>query len=148
MPGKVNPVIVESAMLAAAQVIGLDRAIEEACRLGELELNMGFPLIAYDLLEAINILSNTCENLAVKCVAGIRVNVERARRLAESSPALVTVVAPKIGYDAAAKVAKKMLEKNASIKDILVEENILTRVEVEKVLDLLKITKGGIMGKE
>jgi fumarate hydratase class II len=148
MPGKVNPVIVESAMLAAAQVIGLDRAIEEACRLGELELNMGFPVIAYDLLEAINILSNTCENLAVKCVAGIRVNVEQARRLAESSPALVTVVAPKIGYDAAAKVAKKMLEKNASIKDILVEENILTRVEVEKVLDLLKITKGGIMGKE
>jgi fumarate hydratase class II len=57
-------------------------------------------------------------------------------------------VAPKIGYDAAAKVAKKMLEKSASIKDILVEENILTRVEVEKVLDLLKITKSGIMGKE
>lgn len=148
MPGKVNPVIVESAMLAAAQVIGYDTAIVEACRLGELELNMGFPLIAYNLLEEINILSNTCENLAAKCVAGIRINVERARRLAESSPALVTVVAPKIGYDAAAKVAKKMLERGASIKDVLVEEKILTREEVEKVLDLLKITKGGIMGRE
>ncbi|MEM2224557.1 MAG: class II fumarate hydratase [Candidatus Caldarchaeum sp.] len=147
MPGKVNPVIVESAMLAAAQVIGYDKAIEEACKLGELELNMGFPLIAYDLVQAIEILSNTCDNLASKCIAGIRVNVERARKLAESSPALVTAVAPYIGYDAAAKVAKKMLAENKSIKDVLVEEAVMKPDEVEKVLDLLKMAKGGIIGK-
>ncbi|MEM4280909.1 MAG: class II fumarate hydratase [Candidatus Caldarchaeum sp.] len=147
MPGKVNPVIVESAMLAAAQVIGYDKAVEEACKLGELELNMGLPLIAYDLVESIETLSNTCDNLAAKCVAGIKVNVERARKLAESSPAMVTVVAPLIGYDAAAKVAKKMLAENKSIKDVLVEEDILKPAEVEKTLDLLKLTKGGIIGK-
>ncbi|MEM1942967.1 MAG: class II fumarate hydratase [Candidatus Caldarchaeum sp.] len=146
MPGKVNPVIVESAMLAAAQVIGYDRAVEEACRLGELELNMGLPLIAYDLIEQVEILSNTCTNLALKCVAGIKVNIERARALAESSPALVTVVAPVIGYDAAAKAAKKMLAENKSIKQVLLEEGILSREEVEKVLDLLKISRGGIIG--
>ncbi|MCS7129056.1 MAG: class II fumarate hydratase [Candidatus Caldarchaeum sp.] len=147
MPGKVNPVIVESAMLAAAQVIGYDRAVEEACRLGELELNMGLPLIAYDLVEAAEILSNTCVNLALKCIAGIKVNVDRARALAESSPALVTVVAPVIGYDAAARVAKKMLSENKSIKQVLVEEGVLKRDEIEKVLDLLKISRGGLMGK-
>ncbi len=147
MPGKVNPVIVESAMLAAAQVIGYDKAIEEACRLGELELNMGLPLIAYDLIQSITILANTCENLATKCIAGIRVNVERARRLAESSPALVTVIAPRIGYDAAARVAKKMLAENKSIKQVLVEEEILKPEEIENVLDLLKITRGGVIGK-
>ncbi|MEM2237123.1 MAG: class II fumarate hydratase [Candidatus Caldarchaeum sp.] len=147
MPGKVNPVIVESAMLAAAQVIGYDKAVEEACKLGELELNMGLPLIAYDLIESIATLSNTCDNLTAKCIAGIKVNVKRARKLAESSPALVTVVAPLIGYDAAAKVAKKMLAENKTIKDVLVEENILMPAEVEKTLDLLKLTKGGIIGK-
>ncbi|MCS6784550.1 MAG: class II fumarate hydratase [Candidatus Caldarchaeum sp.] len=148
MPGKVNPVIVESAMLAAAQIIGYDRAIEEACRIGELELNMGFPLIAYDLLQSIEILANTCENLALKCIRGITVNVEKARRIAESSPALVTVVAPKIGYDKAARIAKKMLSENKTIKQALVEEGVVKPDEVDKLIDLLKITKGGIMGKE
>lgn len=147
MPGKVNPVIVESAMLAAAQVIGYDRAIEEACRLGELELNMGFPLIAYDLLQSIEILANTCTNLAVKCIRGITVNVEKAKKMAESSPALVTVVAPKIGYDKAARIAKKMLAENKTIKQALVEEGIFKPEEVDKVIDLLKITKGGLMEK-
>jgi len=147
MPGKVNPVIVESAMMAAAHVIGLDRAVEEACRLGELELNMGMPLIAYDLLQAVEILANTCQNLAVKCIAGIKANTERCRKLAEASPALVTVVAPVIGYDAAAKVAKKMLAEGKSIKEVLVEEGILKPDEVDKFLDLLRITKGGIIGK-
>ncbi|MDW8083663.1 MAG: class II fumarate hydratase [Candidatus Caldarchaeum sp.] len=147
MPGKVNPVIVESAMLAAAQVIGYDRAIEEACRLGELELNMGFPLIAYDLLQSIEILANTCENLALKCIRGIKVNVEKARKIAESSPALVTVVAPMIGYDKAAKIAKKMLSENKTIKEALIEEGVATPEEVDKIIDLLKLTKGGIMGR-
>ena len=145
MPGKVNPVILESTMLVTAQVIGYDRAIMESCRIGELELNMGFPLIAYDLLESIEIISNACVNLATKCIRGISVNVDRARQLAEMSPALVTVVAPRIGYDKAAKVAKKMLSENKTIKQALLEEAGLSRVEVDEILDLLKIARGGII---
>lgn len=145
MPGKVNPVILESTMLVAAQVIGYDCAIMESCRIGELELNMGFPLIAYDLLESIEILSNACTNLAVKCIRGITVNVERARQLAEKSPALVTVVAPRIGYDKAARVAKKMLAENKTIKQALIEEAGLSPAEVDEILDLLKIARGGII---
>ncbi|MEM1978449.1 MAG: class II fumarate hydratase [Candidatus Caldarchaeum sp.] len=147
MPGKVNPVIVESTMLVAAQVIGYDKAIEEACKLGELELNMGFPLIAYDLIQAVEILANTCQNLALKCVRGITVNVEKARRIAESSPALVTVVAPKIGYDKAAKIAKKMLTESKTIKQALIEEGVVKPEEVDKIIDLLRITKGGLIDK-
>jgi fumarate hydratase class II len=144
MPGKVNPVVVEAAMLAAAQVIGYDAAIAAASRLGELELNMGLPLIAYDLLESIKILSNTMINLAEKCISGIIVNVERAEGLAEKSPALVTVLAPKIGYDNAAKIAKKMLETGKSIKEILVEEGVADEGSVHEMLDLLKLTRGGL----
>ncbi|MDJ0271777.1 MAG: lyase family protein, partial [Aigarchaeota archaeon] len=134
-----------STMLVAAQVIGYDCAIMESCRIGELELNMGFPLIAYDLLESIEILSNACTNLAVKCIRGITVNVERARQLAEKSPALVTVVAPRIGYDKAARVAKKMLAENKTIKQALIEEAGLSPAEVDEILDLLKIARGGII---
>ncbi|MEM3031643.1 MAG: class II fumarate hydratase, partial [Nitrososphaerota archaeon] len=144
MPGKVNPVIVESAMLAAAQVIGYDAAIAAACRLGELELNMGLPLIAYDLLDSIEILANTLMNLAEKCIDGILVNVERAARLAERSPALVTALAPKIGYDNAARIAKKMLESNKTLGEVLVEEGLTDQSRVGKLLDLRKMTEGGL----
>ncbi len=145
MPGKVNPVIVESAMLAAAQVIGYDAAISAAVRLGELELNMGLPLIGYDLIDSITLLSNTLDNLAEKCIAGIVVNVERARNLAEKSPALVTALAPKIGYDNAAKIAKKMLECGKSIREILVEEGLADEKNVNELLDLRKLAKGGLV---
>ncbi|GBC69262.1 Fumarate hydratase class II [archaeon HR01] len=144
MPGKVNPVIVESAMLAASQVIGYDCAISSACRLGELELNMGLPLIAYDLLDSIEILSNTVANLADRCISGITVNVVRAENLAAKSPALVTYLAPKIGYDAAARVAKRMLETGKTLAEIVVEEGLMSREEVEKILDLKKMTGGGL----
>ncbi len=147
MPGKVNPVIPESALMAAAQVIGNDEAISVACRLGELELNMGMPLIAYDLLQSIEILANTAKNLAENCIAGIRANPERCRRYGESSPALVTVVAPIIGYDKAARVAKKMLETGKTIREVLLEEGVIDQKTIDEVLDLKKMTRGGILAK-
>lgn len=147
MPGKVNPVILESTMLACCLVLGNDEAIFQASRLGELELNMGMPLIAYALIQSIEVLGNASRNLAEKCVSGIVADIERCRIYAESSPALVTVVAPLIGYDRAAAIAKRLLKERRSLKELLIEEGVPREV-VERALNLLELTKGGIVTLE
>jgi len=147
MPGKVNPVILESALMACCQVIGNDSSIGAACRLGELELNMGMPLIAYNLLQSIELLANTSRNLADNCIAGISANKEKCLQYAERSPALITAVAPVIGYDNAAKVAKKMLKTGKSIKEILVEDGVVEPSKIDQVIDLTRMTRGGILAK-
>lgn len=147
MPGKVNPVIPEAVGLVAVKVIANDVSVLLAAQLGELELNMGMPLIAYDFLHSIQILASGSRVLAKRCIAGITANVERCRELAESSPALVTVVAPIVGYDKAAAIAKKVLEQRRSIKDVMVEELGMSREEVDRLLDLKKLTKPGIPAK-
>ncbi len=146
MPGKVNPVIPESTLLACVKVIANDVSITMANQLGELELNMGMPLIAYDLLSSITILANTARNLAVKCVDGIVANVERCRRYAESSPALITVVAPIVGYDKAAAIAKRVLAEGKTVREVLLEEGI-AKDRINEILDLLKMTRGGVLAK-
>ena len=147
MPGKVNPVIPESTLMACVKVIANDFSITLANQLGELELNMGMPLIAYDLLSSITILANTARNLAVRCVEGVRANVERCRFYAEASPALVTVVAPIVGYDRAAAIAKRVLAERKTVREALLEEGI-DREKVEKVLNLLRMTEGGVLARE
>lgn len=147
MPGKVNPVIPEAVGLIAVKVIANDVSVLLAAQLGELELNMGMPLIAYDFLHSIQILASGSRVLAKKCIAGIIANVERCRELAESSPALVTVVAPIVGYDKAAVIAKRVLEQRRSIKEVMVEELGLPREEVDRLLDLKKLTRPGIPAK-
>jgi len=145
MPGKVNPVIVEAAMLSSCMVVGYDAAIFEASRLGELELNMGNPLIAYCLTNSIELLSNTAALLAEKVVPGIKADVERCRFYAMSSPATVTVLAPLIGYDRAAEVAKRALRERRPIVDIVEEMGIMGREELEKILDPRRMADGGIL---
>ncbi|MCS7117580.1 MAG: class II fumarate hydratase [Thaumarchaeota archaeon] len=147
MPGKVNPVIPEAVGLVAVKVLANDQSVLLAAQLGELELNMGMPLIAYDLLHSIHILSSACRVLARRCVAGITANVERCREYAESSPSLVTVVAPLIGYDKAAAVAKRLLSERMSIKEVLAEELGMKREEIEKLIDMKSLTKPGIPAK-
>ncbi|MCS7143351.1 MAG: class II fumarate hydratase [Aigarchaeota archaeon] len=147
MPGKVNPVIIESTMLACCLVIGNDEAVFQASRIGELELNMGMPLIGYSLIQSIEVLSNAAANLARQCISGITANVDVCKRYAESSPALVTVIAPIIGYDKAAVIAKRFLNEKKSLRDLLIEEGV-QRERVEKMLDLLKLTRGGLPSLE
>lgn len=147
MPGKVNPVILESVCMVSAQVMGNDLAVTLANQLGELELNMGMPLIAYDLVMSIKILASASRNLAERCIKGIRASYERCKEYAESSPALITVIAPIIGYDNAAKIAKLVLEEGLSVKEAIVKQGILSEGEAEKILDIKRIAQGGIIAK-
>lgn len=146
MPGKVNPVILESTMLACVKVIGNDLSITLANQLGELELNMGMPLIAYDLLQSIQILANSSRNLAIKCINGITPDIEKCRYYAEVSPSLITVISPLVGYDAAAKIARKVVGEKKTVREALIEEGF-TKREVDEILDLKRLTMGGILRK-
>src|SRR6185295_1737457 len=119
--GKVNPVIPEAVNMVAAQVIGHDAAIAIAALNGNLELNTMMPVIAYDLLASIEILGNACSVLADKCVQGIAANRDRCRTYAERSSAVVTALAPVIGYDAAATIFKDALERDVPIRQAILD---------------------------
>src|SRR2546425_2198883 len=143
MPGKVNPVIPEALNLIAAQVIGNDAAITVCGSLGQLELNIMMPVIAYDLLQSIEILANGSKVLAEKCVSGITADRKRLWDYADRSLMVVTAVTPHIGYDNAAKVARKAIGENKSIRQVILEEKLLSNEKLDAILDLKKMTKGG-----
>ncbi len=141
MPGKKNPVTVEAVMQAACQVIGLDQANLMASTLGELELNMGFPLIGYNLVLQIKLLSEMLNKFSVNVLDKIVINKKRCRELALKSPALITIVAPIIGYDNASRVAERMAE-GLTIKDALKEIGFDEK-EIKRLLDILIKAKPG-----
>ncbi len=143
MPGKVNPVIPEALGLVAAQVYGNDAAIAVCGSLGQLELNVMMPVIAYNLLQSIEILANGSRILGEKCVAGITADRKRCLDYAERTLMMVTRLTPKIGYDNAAKIAKRAMAENKSLRQIVLEEGVLRKGELDEVLDLKKMTKGG-----
>ena len=143
MPGKVNPVIPEAVAMVAAQVIGLDGAIAVAGLSGSLELNVMMPLIAYDLLECIEILGNACGVLADKCVDGITADRDRCREYAERSAAVVTALAPVIGYDAAAKIFKDSLDRDVPIRQAIRDAGVVAADQLDALLDLTALTRGG-----
>jgi fumarate hydratase, class II len=143
MPGKVNPVIPEALGLVAAQVYGNDTAIGICGSLGQLELNVMMPVIAYDLLQSIQILANGSRILGEKCIAGITADKKRALEYAERTLMLITTLTPKIGYDNAAKIAKRAISENKSLREVLIEEKILPKDKLDEALDLKKMTKGG-----
>jgi aspartate ammonia-lyase len=136
MPGKVNPVLCEMLAMVAFQVMGYDQAIALAAQAGQLELNVMMPLIAYDLLHAIAILTNALALFAERCVQGIRANPERCRAYAERSLALVTALNPYIGYLAAAEVAKESLADGRTLREIVLEKQLLDEAQLGRVLDL------------
>jgi fumarate hydratase class II len=143
MPGKVNPVIPEAVAMAAAQVIGHDAAIAVAAMNGNLDLNTMMPVIAYDLLSSLDLLANASRALAERCIAGIEANRERCRSYAESSPAVVTALAPVIGYDAAAGLVKKSLTEGISMREALRSSGLVAEDRLDALLDLLAMTRGG-----
>ncbi len=143
MPGKLNPVIPEAVNMVAAQVIGHDAAIAVAALNGNLELNVMMPVIAYDLVESIEILGNACAVLAERCVQGITANRERCREYAERSAAVVTALAPAIGYDAAAKIFTDALARDVPIRQAILDAGLLPPDQLDEILDLMKLTRGG-----
>ncbi|MBI2962495.1 MAG: class II fumarate hydratase [Deltaproteobacteria bacterium] len=143
MPGKVNPVIPEAVNMVAAQIIGYDAAIAVAAMNGNLDLNVMMPVIAHDLLESIELAASGSSVFADKCVRGIKANAERCREYAELTGQLVTAVAPVIGYDKAAAVYKQAVARNTSIRQIILEEKLLPPEQLDEILDLRKLTRGG-----
>lgn len=140
MPGKINPVMAEVLNMVAFQVVGNDLTISIAAQAGQLELNVMMPVINFNLLQSIEILKNVLKSFTEKCIKGITANLERCKELAERSIGLATVLNPYIGYEAAAKVANEALLSGDTIRDVVLKRGILTREEVEKILDPLKMT--------
>ncbi len=146
MPGKVNPVICESVMMVCAQVMGADTVIAWSAANGNLDLNVMMPVMAHNLLEAIRLLGNAADNLAEKCVSGIVANKERCKELIELSMAMVTSLAPKIGYDRAAEIAKESARTGKTVRQICLEKKVLPEAELNAALDPVAMTKPGATG--
>jgi fumarate hydratase class II len=144
MPAKVNPVICESVMMVAAHVMGNDACVAVCGQHGNFELNVMLPVMAHNVLESIEILATASLNFANACVVGIEADVEKCADYAEKSLATCTSLAPKIGYDLAAKVAKKAYQENKTVRQAALEMQVLPPAELDKVLDLMAMTKPGL----
>ena len=146
MPGKVNPVIAESVTMAAAQIMGNQTTITLGGLGSYFELNVMMPLMAYALLQSIEIAATASANLAEKCVDGITANEARLRELLEGNLMLATALAPRIGYDAAAKLAKEAFARGTTVRQLAREQNVLPPDELEQVLDVRAMTEPGMPG--
>jgi aspartate ammonia-lyase len=133
MPGKVNPVMAECLDMIAFQVVGNDLATSMAVQAGQLELNVMTPAIAYNILFSIQILSNYIPVFTEKCVKGIKVDEKRCEQYLEKNPSLATLLAPKIGYLEAAKIAKQAQAENRTVKEVALEKGLLKPEEMEKI---------------
>ncbi len=142
MPGKVNPVIPESVMMICATIIGNDTAITVGGQHGNFELNVMMPMMAYHLLESIRLLTNGARNLVDRCINGVVANKERAASLIENSLAMVTALVPKIGYDAAAKIAQDAFSTGKTIRQVAMEQQVLPEDELNRTLDPMRQTFG------
>ena len=144
MPGKVNPVIPESAAQAAAQVMGLDTAITVAGQSGNFQLNVMLPLVAFNLLTSITLMSNTAKLLAERAIATFKVREDNLQVPLARNPILVTALNSVIGYNAAAAIAKKAYQAGRPIIDVAEEETDLDRATLERLLDPTVLTQGGL----
>ena len=144
MPGKVNPVIPEAVAMVAADVIGNDVAISIGAQSGNFQLNVMLPVIAYNLLKSINILSGGMNVLASKAVKTFKVNQKSIQVSLDKNPILVTALNPIIGYAKAAAIAKKAYKEDRAIIDVALEETNLSKTKLQKLLNPKKLTKGGI----
>lgn len=143
MPSKVNPVIPEAVLMAAAQVIGNDTVIALAGQAGNFQLNTMFPLAAANLLESIDLLAGSAASLAEKAISGMHVNRETCNRALSRNPVLVTALTPEIGYLQAAALAKIAVEQDKTILEVALDETELPRSVLEKLLDPHNLAKGG-----
>jgi fumarate hydratase class II len=135
MPGKVNPVIPESLVQVCAQVIGNDSTITLAGLSGNFELNVMMPLIAYNLLQSIHLLANAVNHFSKKCIQGLKADRKRCEEMVEKSLALATALTPKIGYEKAARIAKKAYVQDKTIRQVVEEEGLFSKEELNLLLD-------------
>jgi fumarate hydratase class II len=146
MPGKVNPVVAESVTMIAAQVIGNDATITLAGQSGNFQLNVMLPVIAYDLLQSLELLGIACRNLADNAIKGFTVNRDRMNDALARNPILVTALNPLIGYEKGAAIAKKAYREGRPILDVAAEMTDLSIDELRRLLDPKSLTEGGIKG--
>ncbi|KAF1715833.1 aspartate ammonia-lyase [Pseudoxanthomonas sangjuensis] len=147
MPGKVNPVIPEAAVMVAAQVIGHHAAITVAGQTGNFQLNVALPLIAANLLDSIRLLSNVSRLLADNAIAGLKVRQERVKEALDRNPILVTALNPVIGYEKGAAIAKQAYREGRPVLDVAKEVTGLSEKVLKPLLDPRELAKGGIHGK-
>jgi fumarate hydratase class II len=144
MPGKVNPVLPEAVCQVVSQVVGNDAAVAFGGAAGNFELNVMLPVIARNLLESIRLLASVSRSFAEKCIDGIEANVEQCKAYAESSPSIGTSLNPYIGYERAAEVIKESTKTGKSIRELVLKRKWMTAEELDRALDVLALTKGGI----
>jgi fumarate hydratase class II len=147
MPGKVNPVMAESLIQVCAQVVGNDAAVTLGGLSGNFELNVMMPLIAHNLLQSIEILARAVTQFTQKCVLGLEADRRRCEALVEESLAMATALAPAIGYDRAAQIAKKAFESGKTVRETALAEKVLSREELEDILDPRPMTEPGVPGR-
>jgi len=146
MPGKVNPVIPEAVAMVAAQVIGNDATITVAGQSGNFQLNVMLPVIAYNLLQSLELLGRAAQALAEKAIAGFTVNEARLGEALSRNPILVTALNSVIGYEQGARIAKTAYQQGRPVLDVALELSGLSREQLTRLLDAYELTKGGIRG--
>ena len=147
MPGKINPVMAEMLNMVCFQVIGNDLTVTMASQAGQLELNVMTPVINYNILQSMEILKNGVGAFLKRCVRGIKADEKRCRYYFERSAGLATVLNPLIGYAKASEVAKEALERRLTIREIILEKGLLTKKELDKILDPMRVTGPQLKGK-
>jgi fumarate hydratase class II len=144
MPGKVNPVIPESVIQVTAQVIGNDLTVTLGGQWGALDLNTMMPVMASNLLESIHLLGNAALNFAERCITGIQADRQRCAELIEQSQAMCTALAPEIGYDAAAQIAKESFATGKTVRQLARERQVLPEDRLDELLDPRRMTEPGL----
>ena len=144
MPGKVNPVMPELLDMVGFQVVGCDTVVALAVQAGQLELNVMMPAMAWNVLHAIEILKNTGRMVARRCVLGIKANRETCERYAYRTPSIATALNPVLGYERVAAIVKKALATGKSIREVCLEEKVLTREELDRILSPRRMTEPGL----
>ncbi|HEY4671254.1 MAG TPA: lyase family protein, partial [Gemmatimonadaceae bacterium] len=147
MPGKVNPSIPEMVNQVCFQVLGNDVTVATAAEAGQLELNVMMPVIAHNLFFSMLIITNASRVLAERCVDGIQADEAQTAHWLALSPALVTALAPKIGYAEAAKLAKEAVEKHVTVRELVEQKGLLKGKELEAVLAVWDMTEIGVPGQ-
>jgi aspartate ammonia-lyase len=146
MPGKINPSIPEMVNQVCFQVMGCDTTVSISAEHGQLELNVMMPVIAFNVLLSMQILTNATTVLTEKCVRGIEANPEMCEYWVERSAALATALAPQIGYAKAAEISKKSVKEGVLIRDMVKRDKVIPADQIDDVLDLKKMTEIGVPG--
>ena len=147
MPGKVNPSIAEMLNMVCFEVIGNDTTVMMAAQAGQLELNVMMPVIAYDLTQSLMILTNAVGVFTERLVKGVETNEERCAVLLEKSAGIALALNPFIGYEKAAEVAKEALARGVPLRDVVLEKGLLSREQLDDILDPYAMTTAGVHGK-